>query len=157
MWQGLETRGHFLVQSLSYDWHLLPYGLRLSKLPCPSRSPRVCSNLCPLNWWCYLTISSAATPFSFCLQSFPISVFFPVSQLFTLGSQSIGASASASVLIMNIQGWYPLGLIDPYCPRDSQESSPEPQFESINSLVLSLLYGPTFTSIYDYWKNHSLD
>ena len=111
MWQGLETRGHFLVQSLSYDWHLLPYGLRLSKLPCPSRSPRVCSNLCLLNWWCYLTISSAATPFSFCLQSFPISGFFPVSQLFTLGSQSIGASASASVLPMNNQDWFPLGLI----------------------------------------------
>ena len=112
MWKRLEIRGHFLVvQSLSYDWHLLPYGLRLSKLPCPSRCPRVCSNLCPLSWWCYLTISSAATPFSFCLQSFPISGFFPVSRLFTLGSQSTGASASASVLPMTIQGWFLLGLI----------------------------------------------
>ena len=70
----------------------------------------VCSNLCALSWWCYLTISSTATPFSFCLQSFPISGSFPVSWLFTLGRQSIGDSASASVLPMTIQGWF-LGLI----------------------------------------------
>ena len=72
---------------------------------------RVCSNACPLSWWCHPTISSSVTPFSFCLQSFPASGSFPMSWLFALGSQSIGASASASVLLMNIQGWFPLALI----------------------------------------------
>ena len=71
---------------------------------------RVCSNSCPLNWWGYLTISSSATLFSFCLQSFPASGSFPISQLSTSGGQSIGAPASASVLPMNIQGWFPWGL-----------------------------------------------
>ena len=64
-----------------------------------------------MSWWCYLTISSSATPFSFCLQPFPASGAFPMSWLFSSGGQSIGASASASVLLMNIQGWFPLGLI----------------------------------------------
>ena len=72
----------------------------------------------------------------------------------------IGTSASASVLPVNIQDWFPLGLtgwISPCCPRDSLESSPTPQFKSINSLMLSLLYGPTLTSVHDYWKNHRFD
>ena len=92
-------------------------------------------------------------------QSFPASGSFPMSKLFPSGGQSIGASASASVLSMNIQGWFPwrlTGLIF-LQSRDSQESSPAPQFESINYLVLSLLYGPTLTSVHDYWKNHSFD
>ena len=84
------------------------------------------------------------------LNLFPASGSFPVSRLFALGAQSIATSASASVLPTNIQGWFPLGLTDwsPCSPRDSQESYPEPQFESINSLALSLLYGPTLTSIH---------
>ena len=98
-----------------------------------------------MNWWWYLTISSSAALFSSRLQSFPATGSFPVSLLFTSGGQSIGASASASasVLSMNNQGWFPLGLISLISlrPRDSQESSPAPQLESINSLVLSLLYG----------------
>ena len=73
-------------------------------------SPRVCSNSCPLSWWCYLTISPSATLFSFYLQSFPASGSFPMSWLFPSGSQSIRASASASVLPVNIQGWFPLRL-----------------------------------------------
>ena len=75
------------------------------------------------------------------------------------GGQSIGTSVSASVLPMNIQGWFPLGwlLCSPQSPRDSQESSPTPQFKSMNSLALSLLYGPALTSVHDYWKNHSFD
>ena len=81
-----------------------------ARLACPSLSPRVCSNSCPYSQWCYLTISSSATPFSSCLQSFPASGSFPMSQHFTSGSQSIGVSASASVLSINIQGWFPLGL-----------------------------------------------
>ena len=97
-------------------------------------------------------------PFSSCLQSFPASGPFPRSQFFASGGQSIGVSASASVTSMNIQDWSPLGLTgSPYSPRDSQESSPATPFESISSSVLSLLYGPTFTSIHDYWKNHSFE
>ena len=90
---------------------------------------------------------------------FPASGAFLMSQIFTLGGQSIGASASASILLMNIQDWLPLGLTawSPCSPRDSWKSSPTPQFKSINSSVLSLLYGPTLTSIYDYQKNHSFD
>ena len=89
---------------------LRPHGLQQARLPCPSLSPRACSNSCPLSQWCHPTISSSVVPFSSCLQSFPTSGSFPMSQLFTWGGQSIGASASASVLSMNIQGWFPLGL-----------------------------------------------
>ena len=78
--------------------------------PRPSLSPRVCSNSCPLSWWCCLTILSSVAPFSFCLQSFPVSGSLPTSQLFTSHGQSIGASTSASVLPMNIQEWFPLEL-----------------------------------------------
>ena len=90
---------------------LRPHGLQHLRFPCPSLSPRVCSNSCPVSQWCYLTISSSATLFSFCLQSFPASGSFPVSQFFAWGGQSIGASASASssVLPMNVQGWFPSG------------------------------------------------
>ena len=84
-------------------------GLQHTRLPCPSLSPRVCSNSCPLSRWCHRTISSSVTPFSYPL-SLPTSGSFPVSQLFTSHGQSIGASASASVLPMNIQEWFPLGL-----------------------------------------------
>ena len=87
---------------------LWPPGLQHAKFRCPPLSSRVCSNSCPLSRWCYLTISSWATLFSFCLQSFPASGSFPMSWLFTSGGQSTGASAS--VLPMNIQGWLPLGL-----------------------------------------------
>jgi len=133
---------------------LQTHGLWHASLLCPSPSPGVCSNSSPLSWWCHPTISSSVTLFSFHLQSFPASRSFPMSQLFTSGSQTIGASAS--VLLMNIQDWFPLeltGLIF-CCPRDSQESSSVPWFKSMNSLLLSLLYGPTLTSIHDYWKNH---
>ena len=81
-----------------------------ARLPCSSLSPRVCSNSCPLSQWCYPTISSSTAPFSFCLQSFPASRSFPMSWLFISGGQSTGISASASVLPMNIQSWFPLGL-----------------------------------------------
>ena len=80
-------------------------GTAAQQAPLSSLSPRICSDSCPLSQWCYLTISSSAAPFPFCLQSFPASWSFPVSQLFTSGGQSIGDSAS--VLPMNIQGWFP--------------------------------------------------
>jgi len=81
-----------------------------ARLLCPSLSPRVCSNSCPLNGWCHPTISPSVVPFSSCLQSFPASWSFPMSRLFAWGGQSIGASASALVLPMSIQGWFPFGL-----------------------------------------------
>ena len=86
-----------------------PHGLQHARLPCPSPTPRACSNSCPLSWWCHPTISSSVFPFFSYLQSFPASGSFPVSQFFASGGQSIGASASASVLPMNIQDWFPLG------------------------------------------------
>ena len=89
---------------------LEPHGLQHARLPCPSPSPGVCSRSCPLNWCCHPTISSSFTLFSFCLQSFLASGSFPVSWLFASAQQSIGASASTSVLPVNIQGWFPLGL-----------------------------------------------
>ena len=87
-----------------------PHGLQHTRLSCPSPSPGACSNACPLGQWGHPTISYFAIPFSFCLQTFPPSGSFPVSQLFKSGGQSIAASAYASVLLMDIQGWFPLGL-----------------------------------------------
>ena len=89
---------------------LRPHGLQQARLPCPSLSPRICSNSCPLSQWCPPTISSSVAPFSSCPQSFPTSGSFPMSRLFASGGQRIRASASASVLPMNILGWFPLEL-----------------------------------------------
>ena len=136
---------------------LQPHGLQHTRFPCPLPFPWACLNSCPSSQWCYRTISSSV-PFSSCPQSFPASRSFQMSQFFTSGNQSIGVSASASVLPMNSQNWSPLKLIigSPCSPRDSQKS-PTPQFKSINSLVLGFLNSPTLTSIHDHWKNHSLD
>ena len=122
---------------------LWPPKLQHARLLCPSLSLWVCLNSCPLSQWCYLTISSSAAPFSSCPQSFPASGSFSMSQFFTLGGQSIGASASASVLPMNIQGWFPLvltGLISLVSEGLSGVFSnsivlwhPLAQFKSINS------------------------
>ena len=133
---------------------LRPHGLQHARLLCPSPTSGACSNSCPSSQWCHPIISSSVVPFSSCLQSFPESGSFPMSWLFASGGQSIGASALSLVLLMNIQGWFPLGLTGfiTLLSRDSQESSPTPQFVSLNSLVLSLLYSPTLTSINDYWN-----
>ena len=98
-------------------------------------------------------------PLPFLPLVFPASESFLTSEFFASGGQSIGASASASVLLMNIQGWFPLGLtgLISLQSRDSLESSPPPQIKRINSLVFNLLYGPTVTSMHDYWKKHSFD
>ena len=137
---------------------LQPHGLQHTRPPCPSPPPGVYLNSGPLSQWCHPTISSSVVTFS-CLQSFPISGSFQMSQFFTSGGQSIGVSASTSVLPMNTQDWSPLGWTGWISLqwRDSQDSSPTPQFRSINSSVLSFLYGPTLTSIHDYWKNYILD
>ena len=87
-----------------------PHGLQHARLPCPSQSPGVCSNSCLLSQWCHPTISSSVVPFCSCIQSFPASGSFLMSQLFASGGRSIGVSASASVLPMNIQDWFSLGL-----------------------------------------------
>jgi len=120
---------------------LQPHGLQHARLPCLSPAPGNCSDSCPLSWWCHPTISSSVITFSSCLQYFPTSGFFQVSQFFASGGQSIGVSATTSVLPMNIQDWFPLGLTlwSLSSPRDSQESSPTLQFKSIKSLMLSFL------------------
>ena len=89
---------------------LRPHGLQHTRPPCPSPTPGIYSNSCPLSWWWDPTISSSVISFSSCVQSFPASGSFPMSQFFTSCGQTIGASALASVLPMNIQGWFPLGL-----------------------------------------------
>ena len=123
---------------------LQPHGLQHTRLPCPSPTPGVYPDSCALSWWCRPTISSSVIPFSSCLQSFPASGSFPISQLFASDGQSIGASASASVLTMNIQDSFPLGLtgLVSLQSKGVSKSSPAPQLESINRLVLSILYGP---------------
>ena len=102
-WWFLST----IVQSLSCVQLLWHHGLQHTSLSCPSLCPGICSNSCPLRWWCHPAISSSVTPFSSCPYSFSSSGSFPVSQLFTSGGQSI--RASASVLTINTQGWFPLG------------------------------------------------
>ena len=113
--------------------------------PRPSPSPGACSNLCPLSWWCHPSICSSVILFCSCLQSFPPSGSSPVSRPLASGGQTVGGSTSVSLLPMNIQDWVPLGWTGwiPCNPRDSQESSPTPQFKHINSLALSFLYSPT--------------
>ena len=90
---------------------LQPHGLQHARPPCPSPTPRIYSNSCPSSWWCHPTISSSVVPFSSRLQSFPASGSFQMSQFFASGGQSVGVSASTSVLPMNIQNWFPLGWI----------------------------------------------
>ena len=141
---------------------LRPHELQHARPPYPSPTPRVYPNSCPSNRWCHPTISSSVVPFSSCPQSLPASGYFPMSQLFAWGGQSIGVSTSASVLPINTQDWSLLGWtgwisLQSKESQDSQESSPTPQFKSINSLALSLLHSPTLTSIHDHRKNHSLD
>ena len=137
---------------------LWPHGLQHPRPPCPSPTPGVDSDSCPLSWWCHLAISSSVILF-FYLPSFPTLGSFQIIQ-FSSGCQSIGVSGSTSVLPMNTQDWSPLGWtgwISFWSPRESQDSSPTPQFKSINSSALSFLYSPTLTSLHDCWKNHSLD
>ena len=122
---------------LLFSWYVVsdslqPHELQHTKFLCPLLFPGICSNSCSLSQWCHPTISSSVAPFSFYPQSFPASGSFPVTQLFPSGGQSIRASASASVLLMNILDWFPLGLtgLISLLSKDSQESSPTPQFKS---------------------------
>ena len=136
---------------------LWPHGLQHMRLLCPSLSPRVGLDSCPLSHWYYLTISSSAALFSFCLQSSSASGSLPMSQLFASGGQSIGASASASVLPANIQGWFPLGLTG-LISLQSKGLSRVFSYTTLqkhHSPALSFLYGLTLTSI--HWKTRSFD
>ena len=108
--QGKFSSVHFSHSVMSNSLRL--HGQQHTRLPCPSSTPRVYLNSCPLSWWCHPTISSSIFPFSTSFQSFPASGSFPRSQFFSSGGQSIGVSASASVLPMNIQDKFPLGLTD---------------------------------------------
>ena len=137
-----------------------PHGLQHTRLPCPSLSPWVYSHSCPLSQWCSLTVSSSAAPFSFCLQSFPASGVFPMSRLFTSSCQSTGASASASVLPMNLQGLFPLGLTGLISLQSKGLSRvfSNTTLQQHQFFDTQLFYdGPTFISVHDYWKTHSFD
>ena len=134
---------------------LRPHEPQHARPPCPSPTPGVHPNPCPLSWWCHADISSSVVPFSTCLQSFPASGSFSMSQVVVSGGQSTWASSSTSVLPMNIQDWFPLGLTSfiLLCPRESQESPPTPQFKSINSSVLNFPCSPTLPSYMTIGKN----
>ena len=105
----LKNKDNFWSFRSLWDW---TYCLQHTRPPCPSLSPGVCPGSCPLIWWHYPTVSSSATLFSFCLQSFPASGSFPMNWLLGSGAQNIRASTSASVLPINIQGWFHLGMTD---------------------------------------------
>ena len=163
---NIEPTEHWSLASVQFihsvvSNSLQPRGLQHARLPCLSPTPRVYSNSCPLSRWCHPTISSSVFPFSSYRQSFPAPGSFQMSQFFASGGQNIGVSASALVLPMNVQDCFPLawtGRISLLSKgEDSQESSPTPQFKSINYLALSFLYSPTLTSIHDYWTNKSFD
>ena len=138
---------------------LWPHELQHSRPSCPSSTPKVYPNSCPLSRICYPTISSSVISFSSCPQSFPASGSFQMSQLFTSGGQSIAVSASTSVLPRNTQDWSALGWTGWISLQSkglsrvfSNTTVQKHQFS-----VLSFLYSPTLTSIHDYWKSHSLN
>ena len=118
---------------------LQPHGLQHTRLPCPSPPTGACSNSCPLSRWCHPTISSSVVPFFSCLQSFPASGSFPMSLFFPSGGQRIGASASASVLPVNIQDWFPLELTGLTYWAITKISNWEPILLPLNILFTSVL------------------
>ena len=153
----------FHVSSVQFSHSLVsntlkPHGLQHARLPCPSPAPRAYSNSCPSSQWCHPTISSSVVPISSNLQSFPASGSFPVSQFFASGGQRIAVSASASVFPMNIQDWFPLGWTG-WISLQSKGLSRVFSNTTVqkHQFFGAQVYSPTFTSIYDYWKNHSFD
>ena len=138
---------------------LRPHELQHARPPCPSPTPRVYPNACPLSWWCHPTISSSVVPFSSCPQSFLASGSFQMSQLFPSGGQGLGVSASTSVLPMNTQDWSPLGWTG-WTSLQSKGFSrvfSNTTVQKHQFFGAGFLYSPTLTSIHDHWKNHSLD
>ena len=117
---GASLNSHSQFSHSVMSDSLRPHRLHYARPPCPTSAPRAYSNSCPLSRWCHPTISFSVIPFSSHLQSFPASESFQMSQFFASGGQSIGVSASASVLPMNIQDWFTSGLVGSPCsPRDS--------------------------------------
>ena len=154
MWKKERKRSCSVVSN-----SLWPHGLQHARPPCPSPAPRVYPNSCPLSPWCHPTISSSVVPYLHALNlSQHQGLFKWISSLhevakeleFQLQHQSLQWTPRADLLQNGLVG-------SPWSPWGSQESSPPPQFKSINSLVLSFLHSPTLTSIHDHWKNHSLD
>ena len=138
---------------------LRPHEPQHTRPPCPSPTPRVYPNPCPLSRWCHPTISSSIVPFSSCPQSFPASGSFQMSQLFAWGGQRTGVSASTSVLPMNTQDWSPLewtGWISLQSKGLSRIFS-NTTVQKHQFFGAQLFCSLTLTSIYDHWKNHSLD
>ena len=152
------SHGHQFSHSVMSD-SLQLHGLQHTRLPCPSPTPRAYSNSCPLSQWCHPTISSSVIPFSSCLQSFPASGSFPMSQLFASGGQSIVVSASASVLPMNIQDWFPLGWIGwiSLQSRGLLRVFFNTTVQKHQFFSAQLFFMITLISINDYWKNKSFD
>ena len=144
---------HFSSVSVVSD-SLRPHGLQRARPPCPPPTTGAYSNSCPLSLWCHPTISSSVIPFSSCLQSFPASGSFQMSQLFWSAGQSTGVSAS-----VNIQDWFLFGGIGWISLQSkglsSVFSNTTVQKHQFFSAQLSL--SPTFTSIHDYWKKHNFD
>ena len=138
---------------------LWPHESQHTRPPCPSPAPGIHPDSCASSRQCHPAISSSAVPFSSCPQSFPASGSFPMSQPYAWGGQSIGVSASTSVLPMNTQDWSPLGwtgwisLQSKGLARVFSNTTVQKHY----SLVLSFLHSPTLTSIHDHRKNHSLD
>ena len=152
----IMTSGPIQFSSIASD-SLRPHESQHARPPCPSPTPGVYSNSCPLSQWCHPTISSSVIPFSFCLQSFPTSGSFPVSQFFASGGQSIGVSASASVLPVNIQDWFHLGwtgwisLKSKWCSGVFSNTTVQK-----HQFFGTQLYGPALTSIHDTGKTIAL-
>ena len=166
-WKKLEALRVATFSSVQFSRSVVsdslwPHESQHARPPCPSPTPRAYSNSCPLSWWCHPTISSSVIPFSSCLQSFLASRSFLMSQFFASDGQSIGASTSASVLPMNSQDWFPLGLtglISLLSKGLLRLKTPKSQHHSSKASVLqpSAYFIVQLTSIHDYWKNHSFD
>ena len=138
---------------------LWPHRLQQARPPCPSPTPGVHPNSCPVSQWCHPAISSSVVPFSSCPQSLPASGSFPMSQLFTSGGQSIEVSASASVLPKNTQDGLPLKWTGWFSLQSKGLSRvfSNTTVQKYQFFTAQLFYSPTLTSIHDYWKNHSFD
>ena len=141
---------------------LWPHGLQQARLPCPSAYPRVCPSSCPLHQWCHPGISASDALFSFCPWSFPASRTLSIRQMFAPDDQNTGASASASVLPMSIQGWFPLRLTGLISLQSRGllgvfSSNPVQRHQFFNSLAFCLLYHPVLITVHDHWEDYSLD
>ena len=148
------------IISAKFSNSLWPHGLKQARPPCPSPAPVVYPNSCSLNWWCHPIISSSDIPFSSCPPSFPASGSYQMNQLFTSRGQSTGVSASASVLPMNTQDWFPLGWTGwiSLQPKGLSRVFSNTTVQKHQFFGAQLfLYSPTLTSLHDYWKNHSFN